>query len=430
MKHILLFGAGKSATVLIDYLKQIATEKNWQVTIADANLKATMAKVGEHPLVKAVEFSIENEAARKTMIETADVVISLLPPDLHYFVALDCLDYSKNLLTASYVDEKIRVLEKEIKQKGILFLYEMGLDPGIDHMSAMQLIDQIKKEGGKVTSFKSHCGGLVAPENDDNPWHYKFSWNPRNVVNAGKSGAVYKEKSKVKSQKYETIYSDCSEVLVEGIGLLACYHNRNSLSYMATYGLEESETFMRTTLRYPEFCMGWDLIIKLGLTDEMDIQDTDGISVSDFLKNRFLKKNISFESLSSKIQEQFIFLGWDDETIINKGSCSAADVLLFILEKKWALKPEDKDMIVMLHEIVYEVKSQKLKVKSLLVVKGEDSLRTAMAKTVGLPLGIAATLLLEGKIIETGLHIPIAASIYEPVLKKLAEQGIVFTEES
>ena len=430
MKHILLFGAGKSATVLIDYLKQIATEKNWQVTIADANLKATMAKVGEHPLVKAVEFSIENEAARKTLIETADVVISLLPPDLHYFVALDCLDYSKNLLTASYVDEKIRVLEKEIKQKGILFLYEMGLDPGIDHMSAMQLIDQIKKEGGKVTSFKSHCGGLVAPENDDNPWHYKFSWNPRNVVNAGKSGAVYKEKSKVKSQKYETIYSDCCEVLVEGIGSLACYHNRDSLSYMATYGLEESETFMRTTLRYPEFCKGWDLIIKLGLTDEMDIQDTDGISVSDFLKNRFLKKNISFESLSSKIQEQFIFLGWDDETIINKGSCSAADVLLFILEKKWALKPEDKDMIVMLHEIVYEVKSQKLKVKSLLVVKGEDSLRTAMAKTVGLPLGIAATLLLEGKIIETGLHIPIAASIYEPVLKKLAEQGIVFTEES
>ena len=430
MKHILLFGAGKSATVLIDYLKQIATEKNWQVTIADANLKATMAKVGEHPLVKAVEFSIENEAARKTLIETADVVISLLPPDLHYFVALDCLDYSKNLLTASYVDEKIRVLEKEIKQKGILFLYEMGLDPGIDHMSAMQLIDQIKKEGGKVTSFKSHCGGLVAPENDDNPWHYKFSWNPRNVVNAGKSGAVYKEKSKVKSQKYETIYSDCCEVLVEGIGSLACYHNRDSLSYMATYGLEESETFMRTTLRYPEFCKGWDLIIKLGLTDEMDIQDTNGISVSDFLKNRFLKKNISFESLSSKIQEQFIFLGWDDETIINKGSCSAADLLLFILEKKWALKPEDKDMIVMLHEIVYEVKSQKLKVKSLLVVKGEDSLRTAMAKTVGLPLGIAATLLLEGKIIETGLHIPIAASIYEPVLKKLAEQGIVFTEES
>jgi saccharopine dehydrogenase (NADP+, L-glutamate forming) len=268
----------------------------------------------------------------------------------------------------------------------------------------------------------------VAPESDDNPWHYKFSWNPRNVVNAGKSGAVYKENSKVKSKKYETLYSDCSEVIVESIGSLACYYNRDSLSYIQTYGLEEAETFMRTTLRYPDFCKGWDLIIQLGLTDELDIQDTDGVSVSTFLRNRFIEKNISFELLPVKQQEQFVFLGCNDDTMINNGRCSSADVLLFILEKKWALKPEDKDMIVMLHEIGYVVKSEKLKVKSSLVVKGEDSLRTAMAKTVGLPLGIAATLLLEGKIDETGLQIPIVKGIYKPVLKKLADFGIVFYE--
>ncbi len=430
MKHILLFGAGKSATVLIDYLKQTASEKNWRVTIADANLAATQAKVGEHALVKAVELAIENETARKALIQTADVVISLLPPTLHYFVALDCLECSKHLLTASYVDDKIRVLETEIKQKRILFLCEMGLDPGIDHMSAMRLIHRIKNKGGKITSFLSHCGGLVAPESDDNPWHYKFSWNPRNVITAGSSGAVYREKLKVKSKKYEALFGDCSEVLVDGIGSLAYYPNRDSLSYIPTYGLEEAETFMRTTLRYPDFCKGWDLIIQLGLTDELDVEDTDNISISTFLRNRFKEKNISFESIPLKQQEQFIFLGWDDDTLINKGRCSSADVLLFILEKKWALKPEDKDMIVMLHEIEYEIDSEKLIVKSSLVVKGEDSLRTAMAKTVGLPLGIAATLLLEGKINETGLHIPIVEGIYEPVLKKLIEQGIVFTEEN
>ena len=428
MKQILLFGAGKSATVLIDYLKETATQKKWFVTIADINLEAVKAKLGNHELVKAIGISIDNETERKALIQEADVVISLLPPSLHYFVALDCLAAGKHLLTASYVDDKIRQLENEIKEKGILFLCEMGLDPGIDHMSAMQLIHRIQNEGGKITSFLSHCGGLVAPESDTNPWHYKISWNPRNVVNAGKGGAIFREKLEVRSTKYEQLFLDCAEVSIDGVGQLAYYPNRDSLGYIPVYGLEGAETFMRTTLRHPDFCKGWQKIIKLGLTDEAELQDTDGLSISCFLQTQFQVKNILFSSLTPLQQEQFIFLGWNDDTLINKGNCSVADVLQFIVEKKWLLGEEDKDMIVMLHEIAFEVKNKKSKIKSSLVVKGENSLRTAMAKTVGLPLGIAATLILEGKITETGLHIPIIPGIYEPVLRRLKEYGIVFFE--
>jgi saccharopine dehydrogenase-like NADP-dependent oxidoreductase len=427
MKHILLFGAGKSATVLIDYLKQTAAQKQWQVTIADADLSAVQSKVGNHTWVKAVGLSIENETARKALINEADAVISLLPPALHYVVALDCLALGKHLLTASYVDDKIRALSGEIKQKGILFLCEMGLDPGIDHMSAMQLVHRIKDAGGHIHSFLSHCGGLVAPESDDNPWHYKISWNPRNIVLAGKAGAVYKEKSKVKSQPYENLFVDCKEVAINGIGQLSYYPNRDSVSYIPVYELENTGTFIRTTLRHPDFCKGWKIIVDLGLTDEEKLIDTDGLSVASFLQKVFADKAFAFDT--ELLKEQFVFLGWNDDTLINKGTRSYADVLQFILEKKWMLENHDKDMIVMLHEIEYEMKSsEKFKMKSELVVKGENNLRTAMAKTVGLPLGIAATLLLEGKIHETGLHIPIIPGIYEPVLKVLTEHGITFKE--
>ncbi len=426
MKHILLFGAGKSATVLIGYLKETATQKKWQVTIADLDLAAVQAKVGNHERVKAVGVSIENETERKALIEQADVVISLLPPSLHYVVALDCLAFGKHLLTASYVDEKIRQLADEISQKNILFLCEMGLDPGIDHMSAMQLIHRIKNAGGQIESFLSHCGGLVAPESDNNPWHYKISWNPRNVVMAGKAGAVYRQELKTKSEKYEELFAACAEVSIEDIGQLAYYPNRDSLSYLPVYELEEADTFIRTTLRHPDFCKGWQVVVTLGLTDENHLVNTDSLTISAFLRNAARGR----ESLLTDplLKEQFDFLGWDDATLINKGHCSSADVLQFILEKKWILEEEDKDMIVMLHEIEYQLADQQLKVRSELVVKGENNLHTAMAKTVGLPLGIAATLLLEGKITETGLHIPIIAGIYEPVLKVLAEHGIIFHE--
>jgi len=497
MKCILLIGAGKSATVLIDYLKKIATEHQWKVIIADSNLQAAQQKTGLHPFVKAKEVNITDEAQRKALIQEADVVISLMPPSLHNLVAVDCLLLGKHLLTASYVDEKIKQLATDIKEKNLLFLCEMGLDPGIDHMSAMQMIHSIKAKGGKVTSFKSHCGGLVAPENDDNPWHYKISWNPRNIVLAGKAGAVYKEKGEEITVPYERLFTTDRIVNVPEFEVFAFYPNRDSLSYISLYQLEEAQTFIRTTLRHPEFCFGWKNIVDLKLTDEEKVYETDGLSFSAFFKIHFDKygfgdwlnkmlttrldyakqmmeklmqlmeaeevaaeegedtsdevmivdnngnlnalniediKDSAAESVAYKMHEanlsmkQLFFLGLEDDTLINKGLCSAADVLQLVLEKKLALQENDKDMIVMLHEIEYMLDDKLHKVKSSLVVKGEDSIHTAMAKTVGLPLGIAAKLILENKLPVTGLNIPVIPAIYEPVLKELALHGIAFKE--
>jgi len=434
MKQILLVGAGKSATVLIDYLKMIAFENKWKVRVADHDLIAVSSKVGRHDLVSPVQLDIHNEAERKLLIEQADLVISMMPPSLHYLVALDCIAYNKHLLTASYVDAKIKQEESIIQNKGLLFLCEMGLDPGIDHMSAMHLINQIKKDDGRIVSFKSHCGGLVAPESDDNPWHYKISWNPRNVVLAGKAGAVYKEQHAIIEKKYEALFDRCSRIEINGLGELAYYPNRDSLSYIPLYGLQDAETFVRSTLRYPSFCDGWKYIVDLKLTDEEKKYPTNHISFSRFFQQYFTEHHL-LEILddamkNENIGQQLNYLGLFDEDLININEGSVADVLQLLLEKKLVLQKDDKDLIVMLHEIEYEIKGIKKSVQSSLVVKGDDHLRTAMAKTVGLPLGIAAKLILEGKIKETGLHIPILPTIYEPVLDELKKFGIAFQEKA
>jgi saccharopine dehydrogenase (NADP+, L-glutamate forming) len=433
MKSILLFGAGKSATILIDYLKDVVTTNQWRLTVADSDIKLALSKVGHHHRAKAVFVNIDDAPARKKLVQSADIVISMLPPALHYLIALDCIEYSKHLLTASYVDGRIKSEEQNIKNKNILFLCEMGLDPGIDHMSAMRLIDQIKKKGGKISSFKSHCGGLIAPENDTNPWHYKISWNPRNVVLAGKDGATFKELGQIKNIEYPDVFKNCPIIELNTLGKFASYPNRNSLSYITVYGLEDAATFVRTTLRYPAFCNGWKYVVDWKLTDEVLQYETNNLTIASFFKQHFerfhLSNVLSILKRNTALNKQFENLGlYDNETLINKGFCSAAAVLQFILETKWVLKPEDKDLIAMLHEIEYTASGSKWQVNSELVVKGTDSLHTAMAKSVGLPLGIAAKLILEGKITETGLHIPIIAGIYEPVLKELAEHGILFSE--
>jgi saccharopine dehydrogenase-like NADP-dependent oxidoreductase len=505
VQTILLFGAGKSATVLIDYLIAEAQVNNWHIIIADASKPLIIAKTKEAACTEAVELDINNTAARNQLIQRADIVISMMPPALHYLVAEDCIAFGKNLLTASYVDEKLKAHRAEIESKGLIFLCEMGLDPGIDHLSAMKLIDTIKQKGGVITSFKSHCGGLVAPESDDNPWKYKISWNPRNVVLAGKAGAVYKKDGQIINEKYEDLFDPERGCFINDlIGFLSYYPNRDSLPYIDLYGLQQAHTFVRTTLRYPDFMYGWKNIVDLHLTDETQMYETDGMPLSTFFKEHYDKNDLQKVvgnrlseriAVSKKIMEdleklekaqaaqeeaiaagiadddltkefsmvnekgelqtldidemkrkaasivaikmheanltlkQIFFLGADDsETIINKGLCSAADVLQLVLEKKLALQPQDKDMIVMKHEIEYELEGKTHVVESCLVVKGEDSVHTAMAKTVGLPLGIAAKLILNGTIKKPGLRIPVTNDIYEPVLTELVKNGIEFTE--
>jgi saccharopine dehydrogenase (NADP+, L-glutamate forming) len=317
-------------------------------------------------------------------------------------------------------------MEKEISAKGLIFLGEMGLDPGIDHMSAMQIINGIRREGGVINSFKSHCGGLIAPESNNNPWQYKFTWNPRNIITAGKAGAIYKKDHVVINKDYTEIFKDCETVDIPEVGKLAYYPNRDSNSYAILYGLENIATFIRTTLRYPNFCLGWQKIIEANLTADDEYIDTDDLSFGRFLRDQFAAKKIDISS--PILEQQFEFLGLYSNRSIHEGKRSYAAILQELLEEKWKLEQGDKDMIVMFHEIDYTLGNIHYEIQSSLIVKGDDDINTAMAKTVGLPLGIAAKLIVENKMMERGLHIPILASIYEPVLKELEKEGIQFDE--
>ncbi len=477
MHTILLFGAGKSATVLIDYLIAEAPQNDWHVVVADVSRELVLGKTGHAARTSAVGLDIKDTAARQEWIQKADIVISLMPPALHILVADDCIKFAKHLLTASYVDDAMRAREQEIKDKGLLFLCEMGLDPGIDHMSAMQLIHRLQAEGCTISSFMSHCGGLVAPVSDDNPWRYKISWNPRNVVLAGKAGAVYKQNGVIVTKGYEELFTtDHLTDIDETVQALSFYPNRDSLPYIDIYGLGDAHTFIRTTLRYRDFMSGWRNLVELRLTDETIMYDTAGMTLGQFFQQHFAaygydkivqakieaKLAIAQETMD-KLQQagasieagediagklgaltiavqqmqqvdvtirQLFYLGANgDKTLINKGLCSAADILQFALEQRLMLRPEDKDMVVMQHDIIYQRGNETFRTLSHIVVTGEDALRTAMAKTVGLPLGIAAKLILNGTIREKGLCIPITPAIYEPVLETLATAGIVFTEQ-
>ena len=443
MKHILLFGAGKSATSLIRFLVNLSVERSWKLTICDQDIEAIKIKSGNSKIVNAISLNVQEENSRFELIKSADIVISLLPAHLHFLVAIDCKNALKNLLTASYIDEKIMPFEKEIAEKNLLFLYEMGLDPGIDHMSAMSIIDRIKNESGNVTSFISHCGGLVAPKSDNNPWHYKITWNPRNVVLAGKDGAVYKENFKNISVTYNSIFRNCKLVDVPELTKLAWYPNRDSSRYINLYGLQETNTFIRTTLRYPQFCRGWSKLINIGITSIDDYEiikhcktyaDWFNTKIKPYTDNdtnwnSYLQMYIT-DPFKDEFEKQMAFLGLQSKDLIDVPFNSSADILQSLMEKKLSLSPTDKDMIVMLHEIEYEKQGETFKVTSSLIVEGEDSLETAMAKTVGLPLGIATQLILDGKINEKGLKIPMYKDIYEPVLSSLKTYGISFNEST
>jgi saccharopine dehydrogenase (NADP+, L-glutamate forming) len=430
--RILILGAGKSASVLIQYLQKQATLNDWYIILADGDKQLAEKKWNNAQNGHAIGFNIENTEERKKNIQDAAIVVSMLPAFLHILVAKDCVLQNKPLFTASYVDENMKALETEIKAKNLLFLCEMGLDPGIDHMSAMELIHRIQKKGGKITGFKSHCGGLVAPENDNNPWHYKISWNPRNIILAGKAGAIFLEDGKTKQIHYDTLFSEAPKLQILGYGQLSYYPNRNSLSYIDTYQLQGVTNFVRTTLRDTQFCSGWDAIIKLGLTSENIIENNAQLNVkqwfNEHIQNNHLQ-DVYSSIMSNELQhQQFHFLGLDEETLIPLTFNTNAQILQWILENKWKLESTDKDMVVMMHEMSYTLNNKTHQVQSSLVVKGKNDVETAMAKTVGLPLAMSVCAYLKGELNITGLHIPINPIIYEPILKSLNQEGIYFEE--
>lgn len=434
MKTILIFGAGKSATVLIEYLLSEAPQYTWKVQVADANLAVAKLKVGSSSCGEGVELDVTEEAPRRTLISKADLVISLLPPSLHILVARDCLSLGRSLFTASYIDEEVRQLAAAIEKKELLFLYEMGLDPGIDHMSAMALVDEIISKGGNILSFISHCGGLVASDSDNNPWHYKISWNPSNVVQAGKNGALYRLDNKTVKLNTEELFAEIRPVTIQLAESLAWYPNRNSLPYLELYGLNNIATFIRTTLRHPIFIKGWHRLVQLGFTQDNPILVNSNTTYANLVQ-QFLAVNKSLSNFNqmiendSELAQLFQSMGFmDTDSIAQKNEYSPVTFLQECLEKNLKMEAVDKDRVVMQHEIIYELNGQKKLLVSTLDIDGDDAMHTAMAKTVGLPLALAAVSFLKGEIKLKGLKVPIQPTIYKAVLPKLKALGIYFHE--
>jgi saccharopine dehydrogenase (NADP+, L-glutamate forming) len=434
MKTILILGAGKSATVLIEYLLSEAPQYTWKVQVADANLAVAKLKVGSSSCGEGVELDVTEEAPRRTLISKADLVISLLPPSLHILVARDCLSLGRSLFTASYIDEEVRQLAAAIEEKELLFLYEMGLDPGIDHMSAMALVDEIKSKGGNILSFISHCGGLVASDSDNNPWHYKISWNPSNVVQAGKNGALYRLDNKTVKLNTEELFAEIRPVTIQLAESLAWYPNRNSLPYLELYGLNNIATFIRTTLRHPIFIKGWHRLVQLGFTQDNPILVNSNTTYANLVQ-QFLAVNKSLSNFNqmiendSELAQLFQSMGFmDTDSIAQKNEYSPVTFLQECLEKNLKMEAVDKDRVVMQHEIIYELNGQKKLLVSTLDIDGDDAMHTAMAKTVGLPLALAAVSFLKGEIKLKGLKVPIQPTIYKAVLPKLKALGIYFHE--
>lgn len=440
MRTILVAGAGKSSIYLIHYLLSHAPRNRWKVVVADGSAAAIAEKTGNSPYAESAVIDITQPSQRQLLVKQADIVISLMPPHLHIHLAKDCLQFKKNLITSSYISPEMKEMDAAVKEAGLMFMCEMGLDPGIDHMTANQIIHSIQRVASVITSFKSYCGGLIAPESDDNPWHYKFSWNPKNIITAGVGGAKFLQNGKEVDVPYDKIFDNNKKIKVEGLGSLAYYPNRDSLRYLDLYDVPEIKTFIRATLRHPGFCKGWQAVINLGLTDEQDQSiDKDG-TYAGWLKSKTAYNNgVSLpEHIARKLQvdpgDKVIgMLEWlglfDEKPLANPGR-SSAELLLELLLNKWEMKPAEKDMVVMQHEVEYLHKDKKISLTSSMVLKGENRDYSAMAKTVGLPMGILGRMVLNNKIsnLPKGVLIPNMPSVYKPVLTELQHHGISFTE--
>ncbi len=439
MKNILIIGAGRSSTTMIKYFLKYSKSSSWIITVIDSNIELALKTINNHENGKAFKVDIKNEAMRENLISEADIVISMLPPEMHYLIALDCIKFKKSLVTASYLSDKISSLNKKALENNILILNEMGLDPGIDHMSALHIINDLKKKKYKILSFKSFCGGLVHPNYDDNPWNYKITWNPRNVVLAGQGTSSFRKDGQIKEIPYSNVFETVENLDVLNIRDFEAYPNRDSLKYIESYALEEIETLVRGTLRKKGYCEAWNILVQLGITDDSYIvADSEKLSNKQFIEVFLPKnKNISIEErfcnflkidIDSNIFKKIKWLGLFDESKLCLPKISPAKFLQKVIEKKWKLQSNEKDMVVMQHQFIFKAGGTEKNLKSSLIVYGDDT-NTAMSKTVGLPIAIVVKNILNEKIKIKGVKIPIHKEIYVPVLNELKDYGINFIEE-
>lgn len=441
MRNILIIGAGRSASSLIQYLLDKSVDEKLHLTIGDITLDLAKRKTNLHPNATAIALDIFDENQRKNQIQKADIVISMLPAHMHIEVAKDCIFYKKHLVTASYISDAMQSLDAAAKENNLVFMNEIGLDPGIDHMSAMKTIDEIRDKGGKMILFESFCGGLVAPESDTNLWNYKFTWAPRNVVLAGQGGAAkFIQEGTYKYIPYQKVFSRTEFMEVEGYGRFEAYANRDSLKYRSIYGLDDILTLYRGTLRRVGFSKAWNMFVQLGMTDDTYIMDDSETMNYRQFTNSFLPYHPTDSveiklRLNLKIDQDDIM--WDKlveldlfnpNKIVGLKNATPAQILEKILIDSWTLKHDDKDMIVMYHKFGYEINGLKKQIDSKMVCVGEDQTYTAMAKTVGLPVAIATLQILNGKITTPGVQLPITKEVYLPILAELETLGIVFKE--
>ncbi|MFQ6069690.1 MAG: saccharopine dehydrogenase C-terminal domain-containing protein [Candidatus Aminicenantales bacterium] len=436
MKKVLILGAGLVARPLVRYLLE---QPDFEVEVASRTVSKAVNLINNHPQGRAKELNLKNEEALRKEIREADLVVSMVPYSFHPRVAEYCIACGKHMVTTSYVSDAMRALDSEARREGVLILNEIGLDPGIDHMEAMRIIHGINKKGGEVESFTSFCGGLPAPEANNNPFGYKFSWSPIGVLMAGKNSAEYLREGKEVYIPSERLFDSCWPLSIEGLGEFEAYPNRNSLPYIDTYGIQNTKTMIRGTIRNKGWCRTMKAIRSLGLLDEEPEEWTD-FTCERFLRHvmknppeRDLRKamclSLGVEENSDVIRNiEWLDLLSGEPLPLERGS--ALEVLAEIMRRKMKYEEGERDMIILQHEFVaLYPDGKKEKITSSLVDFGIPGGDSSMARTVGLPAAIGSRLILEEKIKETGVYIPVLPEIYEPILRELKEEGISFKEK-
>lgn len=437
MKNVLICGAGMSATDLISYMLQHAGQYNWQVTVGDIDVAAAEQKIGGHPRGKAVYFDCYDEAIMRQYIKEADIVISLLPPGMHAAAARIALAHHAHVVTASYASQEMMDMHEEAKKRGLTFLNELGADPGIDHMNGMRSIDKIKTKGGELLAFTSYCGSLVAPESNDNPWGYKFTWSPMNVIQAGSAGACYYEKGEMRCVPYHRLFHEPEMISIPGFREFEAYENRDSIAYRKKYGLGDIPTMIRATLRYPGFCNAWNLLIQLGLTaNNYHIEGSEQMTYRQWIASYLPKDEVSLENKLADmlgierggiLHEKLLWTELLSDRQITRVNGTPAEILLDLLLDKLKFHDGDTDMLVFYERIVYQLEEELYEHVSYLVTIGLDHWHTAISRTVGLPAAIGAKLILNGDINSRGVIYPWISEVYEPVLNELEELGIAYS---
>jgi len=436
VKKILILGAGLVAGALVRYL---LAQEGFEVKVASRTLGKAQALVGDAKNGSAEQINVDNRTELEHLISKADLSISLLPYVYHPLVAKLCIKHKKAMVSASYVKEEMKALDAAAKEAGIILLNEIGVDPGIDHMSAMQVIDRIRKSDGKLVSFSSYCGGLPAPDANNNPFGYKFSWSPRGVILAGKNPAQYLKDGKVIDISGEDLFSYHWPVDIKGFGTLEGYPNRDSLPYIETYGIHGVKSMFRGTLRYPGWCETMKKIGELGLLNEEERSDLTGLTFREFTGKLIdsarddLKGDLAAfldVSLDSHVLSDLEWLGLLGDEPLPEEVHSPLDVLAARMLEKMQYVPGERDLLVMQHEFIADYKNHREIVTSTLIDYGVPGGDSSMCRLVGLPAAVAAKMILQGKIDLVGVQVPVVSEIYEPVLAELKQMGISFNEKT